>query len=240
MVLSSVAVVAAVLGSLPTTAAAQGGSPGEEEALGRRLYVSRCATCHGDRGEGTDLGPQIRGLGPAAYDFVLTTGRMPIPRPVSQPVRKPPAFNADEIDALVAYLEGLEPGGVPIPAVDPEAGNLSQGQQVYQANCAACHGATGGGAAFGRSIAPGLGRATALQVAEAVRYGPGAMPVFGAEVIPDPALDSLVRYVLFLTSSRELPASGLGPAGPIIEGFVALLFGLGGTMLVLRLMGRRA
>jgi ubiquinol-cytochrome c reductase cytochrome c subunit len=219
----------------PSPSAARG-APVEE---GRRLYQAHCASCHGEEARGTAQAPGILGLGPAVYDFQLSTGRMPLARPGVQPFRKPPVFDREEIDALVAYLTSLAPGGIPIPRVDPEAGDLSVGQAVYQANCAACHGATGIGGAVGRGYAPDLFRATPTQIAEAVRIGPGAMPPFGPDLVPEDRLDSLVRYVLFLRDPPDRGGAGLGHVGPIVEGFVAILAGLGAVVAVARFAGER-
>jgi ubiquinol-cytochrome c reductase cytochrome c subunit len=210
------------------------------EEVGRVLFEERCAGCHGSGGEGTAQGPPIVGLGPAVYDFQLSTGRMPLADPEMQPVRKPPAFGPEEIDALVSFLTSLGPGGIPIPRVDPEAGDLSDGQRLYQLNCAACHGVSGNGGAVGDQVAPGLHAATATQVAEAVRIGPGTMPVFGPETVPDEDLASLARYVRYLEDPNDEGGAGLGHAGPTIEGFVALLVGLGTIVAITRWIGERS
>jgi len=205
------------------------------------LYSERCSTCHGDRGQGTAIAPAIAGLGPAWYDFMPTTGRMPLDRPVVQATRKPPAFGARQVQELVAYLAALHPGGgAPIPAVDPAAGQIARGQLVFEANCAPCHGATGNGGAVGPQVAPPLHAATARQIGEAVRIGPGTMPEFDPTTIPAHDLDSLIRYVEYLRAPEDRGGAGLGHAGPIIEGFVALVFGLGGMLLVTRFIGARA
>ena len=87
---------------------------------------------------------------------------------------------AATIDALVAYVSRLVPGGPPIPSVDPAAGDLADGGQLFRAQCAACHQWAGEGGALLHREAPSLGPATPTQLAEAVRTGPGAMPTFGA------------------------------------------------------------
>jgi ubiquinol-cytochrome c reductase cytochrome c subunit len=209
---------------------------------GRVLYEERCATCHGERGQGVGgLGPSIAGLGPAVYDFMLSTGRMPIDRVVRQAARKPPSFDARQIAQLIAYLRTLPPGdGMPIPHPNPTFGHIADGQAVFQNNCAPCHGATGIGGAVGDVVAPALHQATATQIAEAVRIGPGAMPVFDRATIPDAELDSVIRYVLYLRHPQDRGGAGLAHVGPIVEGLVGLLAGLGAVVLVTRLIGERA
>lgn len=232
-----------------------GGAPGQagtpvllqapvnpDVGAGRVLYEERCATCHGERGQGVrGLGPVIAGLGPAVYDFMLSTGRMPIDRVVRQASRKPPAFDSRRIAQLIAYLRTLPPGdGMPIPHPNPTFGHIADGQAIFQNNCAPCHGATGIGGAVGDVVAPALHPATSTQIAEAVRIGPGAMPVFDRATISDAELDSLIRYVLYLRHPQDRGGAGLAHVGPIVEGLVGLLAGLGAVVLVTRLIGERA
>ena len=175
------------------------------------------------------------------WDFMLSTGRMPIDRIVTQATRKEPAFNRAQIDSIIAFLSSLSaPGtGTPIPNVRPNEGSLSGGAEVFQANCAPCHGATGNGGAVGMATAPNLHKATATQIGEAVRIGPGFMPLFGPNTISDQQLNSLARYVLTLRNPDDPGGGGLGHTGPIIEGFVALLAGLGVMVIVTRFIGTR-
>ena len=127
---------------------------------GRQLFLTSCSGCHGAEGGGTGDGPSLIGVGAAAADFQLSTGRMPLTDPSAQAVRKPPAFSPDEIDALVAYVASLG-DGPPIPDVDPAAGDLAEGGTLFRLNCAACHSATGtGGALSYGDDAPKLWSAT--------------------------------------------------------------------------------
>jgi ubiquinol-cytochrome c reductase cytochrome c subunit len=209
-------------------------------SAGQVLFLQSCSSCHGPLGQGTDQGPVIIGLGPANYSFQMSTGRMPLAEPGAQGLRRPPVLSPGEIDAIIAYLASLDPAGVPIPNVHPAAGDLSQGGQIYLGNCAPCHSASGNGGSVGKQVAPSLHRSTATQIGEAVRIGPGTMPVFDAREISDDELNSLVRYVLYL---RNPPAPGgldLGNFGPIVEGLGALVVGLATIVLVTRYIGARS
>jgi len=125
-----------LLGGSPSPAAAQ---VDQEAARGFELYVAGCASCHGVAGQGTGQGPPLVGVGAAAVDFMLSTGRMPLSDPASQPVRSPPEYSPEEIAAVVAYVGSLGPGGPAIPLVVAENGDLSRGRALYSANCLACH-----------------------------------------------------------------------------------------------------
>jgi ubiquinol-cytochrome c reductase cytochrome c subunit len=233
--------------SLPPTAAFQllgGGSPraaaqvDEQVARGLELYVAGCATCHGVAGEGTGQGPSLIGVGAASVDFMLSTGRMPLADPGDQPTRNAPRYSPEEIEAIVAYVTSLGSGGAAIPLVAPEIGDLSRGRELYVANCLACHGAGAQGASVGGgAVAPALDEATATQVAEAVRIGPGLMPPFGEEQIDEQDLDALVRYVRTLRDVEDRGGLGLGHVGPVVEGLIGWLVGLGLLVLVARLTG---
>ncbi len=193
---------------------------------GRQLFLTSCSNCHGSRGQGTDQGRPLINVGAAAASFQLTTGRMPLTDPSVQPVRKPPAFRPGQIDALVAFVASLG-SGPPIPNVDTASGNLSQGGTLFRFNCAACHSTTGvGGALSYGSDAPSLKEATPQQMGEAMRSGPGQMPVFGPDTLSAHQVNSIARYVTYLQDPDDPGGFSLGRIGPITEGMVALLVGI--------------
>jgi ubiquinol-cytochrome c reductase cytochrome c subunit len=172
---------------------------------------------------------------------MMSTGRMPLDQPDVQTKRRPPVLTPGQIEAITDYLETIPPGdGEPIPTVNVAEGDLSLGEETYQENCAPCHGTTGRGGAVGPQIAPPVVHATPVQVAEAIRIGPGTMPVFDEKTINQHTLDSLVAYVEYLRKPDDRGGSGLGGVGPLIEGFVAIIGGLGLIVLVTRMIGTRA
>lgn len=204
---------------------------------GRELFLSGCTSCHGADGRGTDRGPTLVGVGAASADFYLTTGRMPLDEPRDQAQRKEPAYERAQIDQLVAYVASLGPGPE-IPHVDPESGDLAVGFELYANNCASCHSSAGAGGALGHAVvAPSLGEATPTQVAETMRIGPGSMPVFGPETLDEHQVASVVRYVTYLQDPADPGGLSLGRLGPIPEGFVAWIVGLGLMLVFIRWIG---
>ena len=102
--------------ALPT-----GPAPTPSAGPGRDLYLRDCAYCHGAQGEGSISGPPLVGVGAASADFMLSTGRMPIPKPEDQPERKPPVYTPEQIRGLVGFVAGFQ---------DWKAGVVSQSRQT--------------------------------------------------------------------------------------------------------------
>jgi ubiquinol-cytochrome c reductase cytochrome c subunit len=210
------------------------------ETEGRALYEANCSTCHGLGAQGTENGPSLQGVGPASVDFMLRTGRMPLANPADQSVRGEPKFTPLEIDALIAYVASIAPGGEPILTVDTSAGDLALGAEVFLNNCAGCHGAGASGDSIGGGqIAPSLDPADPTEIGEAVRIGPGLMPRFGPETIDQRELDSLAAYLVWLRDHGDEGGVQLGRVGAVAEGLVAVVVGLGILILVLRLTGAK-
>jgi ubiquinol-cytochrome c reductase cytochrome c subunit len=205
---------------------------------GRALYLVGCSSCHGIAAEGTVRGPDLITAGPAAADFYLRTGRMPLNDPNQQPVRHAPAYTPAQISELVAYIGSLD-HGTPIPTVLP--GDLSRGNLLFSDNCAQCHNDAGAGGALGYGdIVPSLRKASRLDVLEAMRVGPRPMPVFGPDTLSEQQASDIAAYVEYLHHPRDRGGIGLGHLGPIPEGFVGWVVGMGLLLLVARLIGTRA
>ncbi len=221
-------------GSIPVPTA---GSPLER---GRLLYGGNCASCHGQRGEGSQRGPDLRSVGSASTDFQLRTGRMPIAAPEDQPRSGPPSFSSPDIEALVAYVDSLGDGSGPrIPQV--LVGEPQRGRELYLANCAACHSSSGVGAVLTAGhVAPNLLGTAHTQLGEAVRVGPGVMPQFPPEVLSDTDLGDIATYVDSLDRERDHGGWPIGGVGPVTEGAVGWLVGLGIALLLARRLGKRA
>lgn len=209
----------------------------------RTTYLSDCATCHGNEGRGTPRGTSLVGQGGAAVDYALSTGRMPLivagrseepgrpkePRPdafIGQPSRparrSSPAYPPEMIAALVDYVSQLTGGAGPdIPTVSP--GDVALGGEQFRLQCAACHSWAGTGGALAHREAPPLAPATPVQVAEAMRVGPGQMPAFGDAALSNAQVDDVVAYVQLLDHAPDRGGFALGHLGPVAEGAVAFV-----------------
>jgi quinol---cytochrome-c reductase cytochrome c subunit len=222
----------------------------EALALGQRLYQRDCSFCHGDEGGGTSNGPDLvtDENGPALTDFMLRTGRMPIGDRDERVEPGDSPYDDEEIAALVGYIdETFDQPGPGIPLVDAAAGGLADGRDPSQEHCAACHAATGiGGAMLAQRggetagiVIPSVEAANPTVVGEAVRTGPGAMPVFGPGVVSDAGLDAIARYVEDLQSPDDRGGAPIGRIGPVAEGAVGWALGLGSLILFIRWVGTK-
>lgn len=208
---------------------------------GEMLFAESCSSCHGTNAEGSAIAPKLVGLGPATFDLWLSNGWMPLTNTnVAQPTLKPPSFSSARIRAIVDYLASLGSGGPGIPRVDLKGANLSEGFSLFALNCAACHTITGAGDALTNgAYAPSLHAVTPTQIAEALRTGPLQMPVFSSNQLSRRQVDDMVAYVESLHHPNDRGGAPLGWIGPVTEGFVALLFGVGTLMLVAFWVGGR-
>jgi ubiquinol-cytochrome c reductase cytochrome c subunit len=215
------------------------GQPVSGPDAGRTLYARDCAWCHGATGTGTNVAPSLIGVGAAGVDFYLSTGRMPLVSPGARVRRAEPAYTVDEIAAITDYVASLGAG----PAIPDltHASELARGAQLYEQNCAACHGSTAVGGALTSGVeAPSLLPDTRTQIAEAIRIGPGTMPVFDQGTIRDEDVAAIANYVAELQGPQEHGGLSLGRIGPIAEGAVGWLVGLGALLLFCRFIGKRA
>jgi ubiquinol-cytochrome c reductase cytochrome c subunit len=194
----------------------------ESTPLGADLFATQCASCHGDGGLGViGRGPAIRDEGRAAVDFVLRTGRMPMADPDMQAQRGPVRYTEAQIVSLVDYVGGLG-DGPDIPVVDVTTADVSNGGDLYRLNCAACHVASGAGAAIGGGRnAPSLMAASPTEIGEAIIVGPGAMPAFDSFRPQD--IDDVAAYIRSLQRSDADGVNSFGGAGPVAEGLAAWL-----------------
>ena len=212
------------------------------EAPGQALFAANCSTCHGAEALGTARGPNLQGLGAGTIDFWVSTGRMPLANSSIQATRKPSRFSRLETLELAAWVQSLTPGeGVPVPVVNTNEADLEAGGTLFTLNCAACHTITGAGdALMDGAFAPGLHLATTTQVVEAIRSGPGNMPHFSVGNITNTEARDIAAYVDGVIQHPSDPGGvGLGGIGPVGEGFVGLLVGVGVLMLVCFWIGER-
>ncbi len=220
------AVYATITGSGNSAAATDPTVSQAEIAQGRQIFQQTCATCHGLVAQGTSVAPSLIGVGAAAVDFQVSTGRMPLREPNAEAPRKPQQLTPAQTRAVAEYVQSLG-GGPPIPTaaqVSTSGANLALGQELFTANCTQCHNFVGAGGAltYGK-YAPALTASTPTQIYEAMVTGPEAMPVFNdTTVTPDEKRD-IIAYVTATRSQVNPGGFSLGRIGPVTEGIFAFL-----------------
>jgi ubiquinol-cytochrome c reductase cytochrome c subunit len=217
------------------------------DTLGEALFMQNCASCHGTKANGVPASgtsgayPDLVGLGPATIDFWIDSGRMPAAnvRAIEAP-RRFPRLTPDQALAVAAWVNSLDPSYPDIPTPNLAKANVADGAALFALNCAACHTIEGDGDALAQStFAPSLRHIPAFEVVEAIRTGPANMPRFTGN-LSDEQVNDIVKYVTTEIQHPENPGGfGLGGLGPVAEGFVGLLVGVGILALVGFWVGER-
>jgi ubiquinol-cytochrome c reductase cytochrome c subunit len=219
-------------------------------SAGRLLFAQTCSSCHGSEANGVNpegqaaIGPNLQGVGAATVDFWVSTGRMPATDVQAvEAERKPSRLTPVQALELAAWVNSLDPAVPAVPNPHLAGADQSAGQDLFSLNCAACHTIEGSGdaLAFGTN-APSLQNrsVTAQQVVEAIRTGPANMPRFSGN-LTDRQVTDIVSYVTGRLQHPTNPGgAALGGVGPVAEGFVALLIGVGGLALICFWIGERS
>ena len=206
-----------------------------QTSQGHSLFLGSCSSCHGLDAQGTSVAPSLIGAGAAAVNFQMSTGRMPAKELGAENNRGPVNFTPAEIQDIASYVASLG-GGPAIPApeqVSTAGADTALGSNLFEANCAQCHGFAGdGGALTYGKFAPPLTQSTPTQIYTAMLTGPEAMPVFSDGALSPQAKRDIIAYI---TETRVEPNPGgfsLGRIGPVTEGLVAFLGGMGFLVLI--------
>ncbi len=203
-------------------------------AEGQKLFQANCATCHGMSAQGTSAAPSLVGVGAAAVDFQVGTGRMPMQASGPQAQEKPVQFTDEQIKALAYYVASLGPGpDIPASHLTNGGGDAARGAELFRINCAMCHNVAGaGGALTEGKYAPDLQSVSGVHIYEAMVTGPQNMPVFNDLNISPEDKRNIITYLLYVQDNRSPGGFELGDLGPVAEGLFAWIFGLGSLVLV--------
>ncbi|MDO5629852.1 MAG: cytochrome c [Mobilicoccus sp.] len=200
----------------------------QDVEAGQRLFKANCSTCHGQNAEGSYAGPSLVGVGAAAVDFQVGTGRMPLAGPTVQGGRADKIKYTDEqIRQMAAYVASLGPG----PEVPDETyasgigGDIARGGEIYRVNCAMCHNFAGSGGALTRGkYAPPLHDIEGKHIYEAMLTGPQSMPVFNDTNLSPEDKRDVIAFLHELDKNENFGGHGLGNLGPVADGFFLFFF----------------
>ncbi|MFD7401456.1 c-type cytochrome [Streptomyces sp. NPDC059866] len=234
----------AATGGLYTALAPAGKAQADETAQslaideGKKLYAVGCASCHGTGGQGTTDGPSLVGVGAAAVDFQVGTGRMPAATSQgAQLPRKKVQYTQAEIDQLAAYISSLGAGPT-VPTKEQygtEGADIGKGGELFRNNCAQCHNFTGkGGALTEGKYAPTLEDVDPKHIYEAMQTGPQNMPSFPDTTLSEQNKKDIIAYLEAVNTEHTENPGGLelGGLGPVTEGLFSWVFGLGSLVAV--------
>lgn len=203
----------------------------DDITAGEKLFNANCASCHNMGATGTADGPSLVGVGAAAVDFQVGTGRMPMQMNGPQAQRKPNQFSEEQTAQLAAYVASLGAGPA-VPAdedLDPNAEgvNIAKGGDLFRINCAMCHNAAAAGGALTRGkFAPSLEGVSEKHIYEAMETGPQNMPVFSdANLKPEDKRD-IIAYLKTIEANGSPGGLQLGSLGPVAEGLFIWTVGL--------------
>jgi ubiquinol-cytochrome c reductase cytochrome c subunit len=231
--------------SVLAPAQAQKPSTVDDQAMsvGRNLYLTGCSSCHGINGEGIpnrqggQFGPPLIGVGAAAVDFQVGTGRMPMAAPAAQAPDKEAVYTEEETEQIAAYVASLGPGPA-IPTEDmydpetiPESEReeaIVRGGEFFRTNCTACHNFAGSGGALpdGKYAPPVVG-VEPRYIYEALVTGPQQMPVFSDQVLTPDEKRDIIAYIQSIEQSPKYGGFTMGGLGPVSEGMFAWIVGIG-------------
>ena len=193
---------------------------------GKALFDTSCITCHGRNAQGVEgRGPSLIGVGSAAVEFQVGTGRMPMARQEAQAEASRRSSTRTRPASSAQYIQELG-GGPQLP--ERRAGRRPGASPRRSPAAASCSGSTapschafggGGGALSSGKYAPALHGATDRQIYAAMLTGPQNMPVFGDnQLTPDEKRDDHRATSSTLQQDKDPGGFGLGRLGPVHRG----------------------
>lgn len=227
----------------------------EQIQEGAEIYAENCQVCHGDQGQGR-VGATLAKNWPSirpdlTIKAVIANGVDGSPMPAWSEANGGPLSEA-QIEALVAYILTWESGEpfvytpaeqptrrppiTPVPLVE---GDPNRGGELFDENCAVCHGENGEGR-VGATLARGwAGIRSDLTVSTVIANGVGgsAMPAWSQAnggPLSDSDVADLTAFILALPQIQQaagIPTQAPSAATDALTGWVGLavtivLFGL--------------
>lgn len=185
------------------------------------------------------MGPSLVGVGSAAVDFQVGTGRMPAKQLGAQIEKKKNTYTQSQIDSMAAYIGSLgagpaipnaaeyDPDAPPLPDQSGQTVSEAQGGVLFRTNCSACHNFNGeGGVLTDGKFAPDMTGTSPKHIYEAMLTGPQNMPQFPDTVMPPAQKQAIIKFINSQAKGPNTGGFGLGRLGPVPEGLALWIFGL--------------
>lgn len=198
-------------------AAAQEKDDQEKLELGARIYAENCALCHGEDGQGrvgATLAKDWPSIRPDLRVRETIINGVPGALMPAWSKAKGGPLNDEEIDALVFYILSWQSGGPPyiFPSQTPGprlaltpppgvSGDPNNGADLYNANCAVCHGLQGEGRVGASLVKDWSSFRPDLRVKSVIVSGVegSVMPAWSQEhggPLSEQMIDNIVAYIL--------------------------------------------
>lgn len=190
---------------------------------GQTLFANNCVTCHGEKGEGSDIAPSLNNK-----EFLSKTDDDTIFSIVSSgvPNTRMPAWNQshggpmtdEDVRNLVAFIRSWQ-ANAPDVTVTVRPGDANQGAAIFNGTCIVCHGPEG----KGTDRAPALNDPAKLQqfndswYRQVIMDGRPAqgMPTWGTVLSPEQINDVLALFDLW--RSRTVTQTALLTSTPALQ-----------------------
>ncbi len=202
-------------------------SKGQSAEEGAQLFVSNCAVCHGQFGEGgpNPANPSQTIVPISSAEFLKTRDDLTLRSIISQgqPNFGMSPFGSanggplsdDQIDALVAFIRSWEANPpVNLPAEVAAGRAALSGSQVFANVCARCHGANGeGGIGPAFNTADFQNRYDDQSLLNVIDKGREATPMIAwGDLLSAGQLQQLVQYIRTLKPIASAPEGTATPA----------------------------
>ncbi len=174
---------------------------------GRELFLHQCFACHTIGGFNNDIIARTRNMSFTGLRSYLATIH-------GKRYFMPPFAGTDaELQALAAYIAG---GLNHKPLTDTGGAVGDHGKELFDTNCAACHGAD--------VLKPILSGWPQKKIRTALDRLPSLNPAMPDYTGPPADKDALAGYLFSLNHPQPQPATGAAPAAPSTAGKGAGLF----------------
>ncbi len=188
----------------------------------------------------TGRGPSLVGVGESATYFQVSTGRMPATGQGAEENRKPSKFTEAAGPRRSPRTSSRSAADrrsrrAACASTRPSTASWPRAASCSASTARRATASTGKGAPLSAGkVAPSLNDATDKQIYAAMQSGPENMPVFSDNQLTPEQKKEIITYIQTLKASKDPGGNGIDRIGPVSEGLVIWVLGIGfmvGTIL---------